>query len=179
MKYPANLREDPLLVYAIACSSPALWQLELDALKCLASNKLIDADPATVVPGRLSTLEYHTLPTYLVQKEEYAKTIDDAPSRKILHTLKCARKAETGLEIKEEIKKATRGVRVEPAVECGGRGHVGMQAATESSYLQPEPELLALYSGERAVGSWRGTKKKEGGELIEAQDSLRRAKATL
>ena len=102
---PVNLKKDPLRIYAIACSSPALWELEKAAVDCMTFYTILSADPSTI--ARLSVTKHHNLVVYLVQREKSAKSnIAEDSSWTMFRTLQCICKPETGIEIKEEIKKA-------------------------------------------------------------------------
>ncbi|KAF9645738.1 hypothetical protein BDM02DRAFT_3119725 [Thelephora ganbajun] len=101
---PENLRRDPLRVYAIACSSPALREQVKVAAKWMTFEMVVNAHWDTV--ARLTATDHHRLVLYLVNREKEAKRITDDPSWAIFYTPRCACKTEAKVQIKEEIKKA-------------------------------------------------------------------------
>jgi len=101
---PENLKKDPLRAYAIACSSPALWDLVRVIAKWMTFDAVTDAPPNVLT--RLAIPRYHHLVSYLALREKETRRIVNDPSWTIFYTSRCGCKTEARLEIKEEIKKA-------------------------------------------------------------------------
>ena len=101
---PKNLRNDPLRVYAMGCSTPALTKASRDAARCMTFNAVADACPRTL--DRLTTGNYDRLITYLTQREEFTRRIVNDPSWTIFYNPRCACKTDNRFEMKEEIRKA-------------------------------------------------------------------------
>lgn len=101
---PGNLKEDPLRVYAIACSSPALRKPAKEAARYMTLDKVVNADPHTV--ARIPTMDHDRLVTYLVRRKKKVKSVVEDPSWTMFYDPRCACKTEARLEIKERIKEA-------------------------------------------------------------------------
>ena len=85
---PKNLRNDPLRVYAMGCSTPALKKASRDAACCMTFNAVAGACPRTL--DRLTTGNYDRLVTYLTQREEFTRRIVNDPSWTIFYNPRCA-----------------------------------------------------------------------------------------
>ncbi|KAF9781555.1 hypothetical protein BJ322DRAFT_230353 [Thelephora terrestris] len=101
---PGNLRQDPLRVYAIACSSPFPWEVQRAAARCMTFNMVASGDAGTI--ARLTMATYPRLITYLVQREQNTKIAIDIPSWEISRDSQCVCNSENILEMKDAIKKA-------------------------------------------------------------------------
>lgn len=101
---PVNLRKDPLRVYVIACSTPALWEAARAAAGRMTFSTVTSGNPGMV--ARLPMSNYHHLTTYLLRREKEARRTIDDPSWTMFCDPRCACGTEDRLGMKVAIKKA-------------------------------------------------------------------------
>ena len=99
---PETLKEDPLHVYTIACTSADLQEPARIAGKCMTYNMVAhpywDNNPAC-----LTTLDLRRLIVYLVAREKAAEIITEKPSSSMFYDIRCDCKTQTKTQLMKEI----------------------------------------------------------------------------
>jgi len=101
---PETLKEDPVRVYAIACTSEDLWYQESVATKCTMYNMVADSPPEDL--SCLTPVALHNLFVYLVQRDKEARGIIQEPLSLMPWDPRCICGAETRTHLKGEIGQA-------------------------------------------------------------------------